>query len=377
MRCTIDRHNFSKAVEFVSQFTLPKSKPVLENIKIVIERTGVITLSSFDGEAQAEYELSCESRFDTQVLVNANLLKKILRSCDMDDLELDVDGPDDEPVSFLIGNHDDRFTLPNFGQDLPELPIVSQDYITLPHGFLTRASALTIATDPEATRYCLAGVMFQSTEDGLEMAATDGRRMMHSFSPMDTEQSGQWIMPSSVIKRLTKLGETELAVSQHMAMFSSGNIKVACRLIEGRFPNVKAVMDTTDGVPVAKRIIDRASLVATLKRATLFSDKENQVTKWVARGRSLSISAAAASLGKANVSLDCEREEGDANFTFKVNGEYVLQMIESSQDDTVELSFFGSTNAVRFFTSNISSIIMPISGEPNTSDEQEEEEANA
>lgn len=377
MRCTIDRHNFTKAVEFVSQFTAPKSpKAVLENIKIVIDRDGSAVLSSFDGEAQAEYEIACESRFSAQVLVNAALLKKVLKSCDMDDLELDIDGEGDEPVNLIIGNHDDRFSLPNFRQDLPALPSVSHDYITLPHGFLTRAAAATIATDPESTRYCLSGVLIKSTDIGLEIVATDGRRMMYSFSPMDTEYQGEWLVPANVLKRLTKLGETEMAANENMALFMSGNVKVACRIIEGRFPNYNAVMQSTDGTPQAKRIIDRASLVATLKRATVFSDQDNQVTKWVSSGRSLSIQAAAASLGKARVSLECEREEGDANFTVHINGECVREMIEASQDDTVELSYFGGTNALRFTTGNIASIVMPLTA-PDTERVEEEEEANA
>ena len=374
MRCTIDRLNFTKAVEFVSQFTLKTSaRPVLECVKLVIDRD-TLTVSGYDGEAQAEYEVACESRLTTQVIVNAALLRKMLKACDMDELTIEVDGDRDNPTGLVVKNHDDKFDLPNFGSDLPSLPSVGHDYLTLPHGYLARAGAMTVATDQDATRYQLQSVLFKSTDSGLELVTTDGRRLMHYHTPIDTNVQGQWMIPNTVVKRISKLGETEMTANQNMVLFVSGDVKVSCRLIEGRFPDYTKVLESTDGQPAAKRVIDRTMLLGTLKRATLFLADDNRATAWKARGRSLQISAATASVGKAKVSLDCEREEGDANFTTTLDGEMVREMIEQSNDDTVDFLFYGGANAVRFVTGGVTSLLMPMdSGSP----QRQEEEATA
>lgn len=375
MRCTIDRLNFTKAVDFVSQFTIKTSaRPVLECVKLVIDRDS-LTVSGYDGEAQAEYEVACESRFNTQVVVNAALIKKMLKACDMDELTIEVEGDRDNPTGLVVKNHDDKFVVPNFGSDLPSLPSVGHDYLTLPHGYLARAGAMTVATDQDATRYQLQSVLFKSTDSGLELVTTDGRRLMHYHTPIDTNVQGQWMIPNTVVKRISKLGETEMAANQNMVLFVSGDVKVSCRLIEGRFPDYTKVMESTDGVPASKRVIDRAMLLGAVKRATLFSTDESRVTTWKASGRSLQISAATASVGKAKVSLDCEREEGDARFTVSLDGEMVREMIETSTDDTVDFMFFSGEHAVRFVTGSVTCILMPMSsGSPQR---EEEEEATA
>ncbi len=129
MKCTVDRLDLLKAVEFTSQFTLVTSaKPVLENVKLVLSDDS-ITVSAFDGEAQAEYRVECDCDFDSTVLVNANKILKLLKSSDSGDLNLSVEGDDDQPTLLTIANFDDTFELPCCQSDLPALPSVSHYHL--------------------------------------------------------------------------------------------------------------------------------------------------------------------------------------------------------------------------------------------------------
>jgi DNA polymerase III sliding clamp (beta) subunit (PCNA family) len=214
MRCTIDRLNFTKAVDFVSQFTLKTSaKPVLECVKLVIDRDS-LTVSGYDGEAQAEYVLSCESRLTSQVVVNATLLKKIIKACDMDELTIEVEGNRDNPTGLVVKNHDDKFVVPNFGSDLPSLPSVGHDYLTLPAYYLSRAGALTVAADSGSGRYQLQSVLFKSTDSSLELVSTDSRRLMHYHIPFENDVQGSWMIPSTVVKLKCHSNANEKTVMQ-------------------------------------------------------------------------------------------------------------------------------------------------------------------
>jgi DNA polymerase-3 subunit beta len=221
MKCTVDRLDLLKAVEFTSQFTLVNSaKPVLENVKLVLSDDS-ITVSAFDGEAQAEYRVECDCDFDSTVLVNANKILKLLKSSDSGDLNLSVEGDDDQPTLLTIANFDDTFELPCCQSDLPALPSVSHYHSTLPSGLMARANAMTVATDDTTNRYALQGIWLNLTPSSVEVASTDGRRLMYYHSSFETQDTGTLIIPAQVIKRIGKLGEAEISFNENLYLISS------------------------------------------------------------------------------------------------------------------------------------------------------------
>jgi DNA polymerase-3 subunit beta len=362
MKCTVDRLDLLKAVEFTSQFTLVNSaKPVLENVKLVLSDDS-ITVSAFDGEAQAEYRVECDCDFDSTVLVNANKILKLLKSSDSGDLNLSVEGDDDQPTLLTIANFDDTFELPCCQSDLPALPSVSHYHSTLPSGLMARANAMTVATDDTTNRYALQGIWLNLTPSSVEVASTDGRRLMYYHSSFETQDTGTLIIPAQVIKRIGKLGEAEISFNENLYLISSGNIKVAGRQIEGRYPAVNKVLESVDGHPEASRVIDRALLLGSLRRASLMTTDESRGVNFIGSGRCLTLKAENASVGKASVKIDCEREEGDANFEVTLDVKLLKELAESLNAETVTLNFFGEDKAVSLVGNGIVCVQMPMLG---------------
>jgi DNA polymerase III sliding clamp (beta) subunit (PCNA family) len=203
-------------------------------------------------------------------------------------------------------------------------------------------------------------VWFSIADSKLELAATDGKRLMHYSTPVEGDATGSLIIPANVIKRIAKLEEAELSYNENMFLLVSGNTKVAGRMIEGRFPNVHKILEANDPCN-ARREMDRTLFIGALKRASLMTDKEQYGVSFCMSGRCLILRAQAASVGKAVVRFDCETEWGDANFEVILDVNMTREMMESLCSETIEMQTHGESGAVFFKSNGVTCVQMPMS----------------
>ena len=360
MRCTVDRDHLFNAVQFASQFSPAKShKAVLSYTKLAVSDSRMV-ISTFDGEAQAEADVDCNSTTDFQVLVNTQMLLKLLKNCDAEYLELDVDDFIN-PSCLGIGNLDDRYELVILNDDLPPLPYAQQQHLTLPNGLLTRANCLSVATDTESSRYALGGVLFHINGDGMHLCGTDGRRLMYYHTPVNAGTEWQFIIPTEVVKRIADLdgSDVELHVDPNFVVIANPKYRVAARLVDGRFPSYMKVMEEAEPAS-ARRTIDRELLLASLRRVMLVSDEENRGAEWKGDGNTLTLKASTAGVGKSKVSLQCEGESTD-EFSVTLDTRLIVQMIERLKSNTVDIKFHGEAGAVHVICDGVTCVVMPMS----------------
>lgn len=372
MSCTVNRYKFAKIVDFVAQFSSTKCpREYLRCIKLAIT-SDTITLSASDMEATAEAVVDCESSIECEVLVNAARLQRTLKVCDADQLELDTVG-DDRPHLFTISSHDDRFEMPVMEGDLPSLPSVSEYYITLPPTFLARANAMTVACDTQLTgRFCLMAVQLRFSKDDMKLDTTDGRRLMHYCTQAKSSVEGTALIPYTVIRRVAKLKDIQFSFNQNMYMIETDGVKVAGQQVEGRFPNIdKARPDSSEWN--ARRTIDRAMLLNAIQRATIVCTEDQHSTDWVSCGRNLTIKAKSDDYGSSKVQIDCEREQGDANFSVSLDSMMLAEMLKELEDDEVTFTFKDKESALVFECGGVVMVQMPMNtGAPAKKKETEE-----
>lgn len=371
MSCEVSRYSFAKIVDFVAQFSSAKCpNESLRCIKLVIT-SDTITLTASDIDATVEAVVDCDSNIECEVLVNAARLQRTLKVCDADRLMLDTVGGD-RPHLFTISSHDDRFEMPVMEGDLPSLPSVSEYYITLPPAFLARANAMTVACDIELTgRYALQAVQFRFSKDEMKIDTSDGRRLMHYCTDSKSRVEGTVLIPYSVIRRIAKLNDVQVSFNQNMYMIETEGIKVAGRQVEGRYPNADKVRPDMS-LRNARRMIDRAMLLNAIQRATIVCTEEQNATDWVVSGRSLTIKAKSDDYGTSTVRIDCEREEGDANFQVSLNSTMLAEMLKELEDDEVTFTFADKDSALVFECGGVVMVQMPMStGEPAKKKEAE------
>lgn len=134
--------------------------------------------------------------------------------------------------------------------DAPELTSRGQAYaeeLSLDAPRLRKALAYCIlAIDRESTRYALGGVLW----DGCKLVSTDGRRMhvqdVELASEYDREGMEKPVIPSNAVSAFLvasrALDHVAVEFDRDNVTFTCNQWTIRARLLEGRFPNWRAVM---------------------------------------------------------------------------------------------------------------------------------------
>ncbi len=145
-------------------------------------------------------------------------------------------------------------------------------------------------------RYYLNGVLFEVGENVLRAIATDGHRLAQSEEPIElaVDKVRQVIVPRKAIAEISRfLGggdDTEIVIeiSRNHLRLTRDNTTLITKLIDGKFPEFKAVLDTSMSASIS---VQRGELIETLTRAAvLTSDRFKGVKLQLGEG-TLSVAA--------------------------------------------------------------------------------------
>ena len=110
------------------------------------------------------------------------------------------------------------------------------------------------AISNDELRPVMNGVSFKALPDGtLECCATDAQVLSLVSMPSAVDTESSFIVPRkalSMIKSFIPQGEVEVAVSKGVVLFESATISIYSRLVEGNYPNYKAVIPSSHIVSV-------------------------------------------------------------------------------------------------------------------------------
>ena len=125
-------------------------------------------------------------------------------------------------------------------------------------------------------RYYLNGVLFEIGQNSLRAIATDGHRLAQSEEPIElsTDKIRQVIVPRKAIAEIARfLGGNEetdivIEISKNHLRLSRDNTTLITKLIDGKFPEFKGVLDTKMAAIIP---VNRATLIETLNRAAVLT----------------------------------------------------------------------------------------------------------
>jgi len=194
-------------------------------------------------------------------------------------------------------------------------------------------------------RYYLNGVLFEIGKGRLRAIATDGHRLAQSEEEIEisTKDIRQVIVPR---KAITEIGrfldgdeETEILieVSKNHLRLSRGETTLITKLIDGKFPEFKGVLETELNVIIE---VDRSDFIETLTRAAvLTTDRFKGVKLRLDKGK-MSVTA-----------NNPEQEEALEEMTIEYKGEsvetgynvtYLIDACRAINTDLVALHFQGN-----------------------------------
>ena len=310
--------------------------PILENFLFVVEKNK-LTISGTDLETSITTWMEIESKSEGKVAISARILVDYLKTLPEQPLTFSV-SDDGSQVEITT----DRGKYKLNGENGDDFPRVSSDdklsEINLPSGVLQKVINKTaFATSNDELRPPMTGVLFQLNKDGVNFVATDAHKLVkYRRTDIKADKGSSLIMPKKALNLLksnlpSEQTQVTLSYNSSFAFFSYNNVKLICRLIEGRYPDYNAVIPQENP---NRLTINRADFLNTLRRVIIFSNKTTHQVILKIKGNEIAVSAQDLDFSnEANERIDCAYDGENMEIGF--NAKFLLEMLNAMDNEEV------------------------------------------
>ncbi|MDR2170865.1 MAG: DNA polymerase III subunit beta [Planctomycetaceae bacterium] len=252
MKISCERNKFSQSFQLAASVVSVRDvRPVLQNVKITVDKSGVL-LQATDTELGIRlYVEDCNIVEKGEAILPTKLLKRIL----VESIEEELTIESNKEKTIVSGERSkytlntqvvDEFTdVENFGETA---------YHEIPANVFAEAIRRTsFSTDTDNAKYALSGVFLELIDNRFAAVATDGRRL--AFQEGDAvcvkdHKVESSIFPArtlQIIERAIVDDEpVKIAISANRALVQYGKTTFYSRLLEGRFPRWRNIIPSED-----------------------------------------------------------------------------------------------------------------------------------
>uniref|UniRef100_A0AAU7YMD6 Beta sliding clamp n=1 Tax=Wolbachia endosymbiont of Oeneis ivallda TaxID=3171168 RepID=A0AAU7YMD6_9RICK len=252
---------------------------------------GSIKLKATDLDISIFASLTANVSAEGEVKISAHTLHDIVKKLPTD---LDVNFEMNNQGKLLISCGNANFSLPNVVSN--NFPVLEEgdhqyDFTLLSADLVDLLTKTKFAVSLDDTRYNLNGIYLHTDEQFLYCVATDGHRLSCIKRPKPEDINGEFgvIIPRKTIMELLKVlcdcNEINIKLSDRKIKFTCGEYILISKLIDGTFPDYKAVIPTSQDKQMIVEssklasVIDRVSVVVSDKiKSIKFSLQENLLT---------------------------------------------------------------------------------------------------
>lgn len=233
-------------------------------------------------------------------------------------------------------------TMP--ADDFPTLPTVDGQVTPLPAVALrTLIDRTRYAIAEKSNKYTLDGSLLSLVDGVMAMVATDGKRLSLATATRPSGPASSLIIPSKTLDILLAFltdDDVEFSQTDRHLFFQVGHRVLFSRMLDGKFPGYEAIIPR-ENTNVA--VVERAPLMAALKRVLLMSE-ENQAVNFRFSQGSLSLTTSSAIIGEADESVFANYNHSDLKVC--VNGTFILDFLTAAIGQTVTISMKDATSAM-------------------------------
>ncbi|WP_353281492.1 DNA polymerase III subunit beta [Wolbachia endosymbiont (group B) of Horisme vitalbata] len=252
---------------------------------------GNIKLKATDLDISIFASLTANVSAEGEVKISAHTLHDIVKKLPTN---LDVNFEMNNQGKLLISCGNANFSLPNVVSN--NFPVLEEgdhqyDFTLLSADLVDLLTKTKFAVSLDDTRYNLNGIYLHTDEQFLYCVATDGHRLSCIKRPKPEDINGEFgvIIPRKTIMELLKVlgdcNEINIKLSDRKIKFTCGEYILISKLIDGTFPDYKAVIPTSQDKQMIVEssklasVIDRVSVVVSDKiKSIKFSLQENLLT---------------------------------------------------------------------------------------------------
>jgi DNA polymerase III subunit beta len=272
---------------------LRPSVPILAGLLVRADAEGV-TFSSFDYETSAQIQVKAAVADEGVALVSGRLLADISRSLPPKPVDITSD---ETRVELICGSA--RFTLQTLPvADYPSLPKMPEATGTVPSAAFAQAVAqVVVAAGRDELLPVFTGVRVEIDGDTISLLATDRYRMALrelTWNPSSTQISATALVPARVLndtaRSMTAGEEVTLSLTDggsgdgiigFEGHGPAGERQTTTRLLDGEFPKVRHIMNTTALMNVR---VNTAEAIAAAKRVALVAERNTSLRMLIGEG---------------------------------------------------------------------------------------------
>ncbi len=318
---------------------------ILEDFLFVIE-SDVLTIVTTDLETSIVTTLPVMSDQDGKIAIPGKTLLETLKALP------------EQPITFTVNLETRGIELTSAygkyrltGDDVEDFPSIPQpdavDTINLDASLIHQALQKThFATSSDELREAMTGVNVVIDFNKIIFNATDAHKLVrYTFTDVSCDNTASFILPKKSLSMLRNAlpaqGDLSIAYNNSHAFFESEDTKVACRLIDAKYPNVAGIIPTDNPYTL---VVDRLDFLNSIKRIAIYANKtSNQITLTLTEN-SLTINTQDLDFSnEANEQLSCQYDGEPMDIRF--NARFLAELLAVIDADDVQIQLADSTKA--------------------------------
>lgn len=369
MKFSCRTQDFFQAVQLVNcAVSSQHALPILGNI-LIQTNSGSCSLSATDLEFSITTQIPATVESDGAITIPAKALLTVTQFSLGSDLLLEsLEGTQlkcstKKGKTVLSGERSTNF---------PTIPTVEQS-----HTFSVDASALlgalslvTFSSAKTSLRPVLSGVLFQATDRQITLVATDSYRLSEYTIPTHTTSETSCIIPVKFLDELKMFlasykpprptstegvspegppggVQVDIVVSEQQIGCIVGQATFTSRLIEGKFPDYKAIIPPHHTVSA---VIGTEEFLTNIRRMHYFAKELNNTVTLAFSGDSLHMTTPETQFGKDEADIGIESGGGEAKIA--LSSSYLLDFLSRMTDGGVRIFVGDSTKPAIFRVPN-------------------------
>tara|TARA_B100001057_G_scaffold485344_1_gene564917 strand:+ start:1739 stop:2854 length:1116 start_codon:yes stop_codon:yes gene_type:complete len=217
--------------------------------------------------------------------------------------------------------------------------------------FLKLLNKTRISISNDDTRHYLNGIFLHLTEahgrSFLTGVATDSHRL--SSSSLEIEKVNNFsslILPRKTVFQLCSLlseasGQLTMQISENKIKFGLGKIKLISKVIDGKFPDYKKVVPTSNDKTL---VVSSKDFVNSIERVASVSLDRKEGVKLVIGKDYVQLSVNSANSGEGNEKIKAEFSAENLSISF--NSKYLTDIASEVEDKNLKMSLKDSVSPV-------------------------------
>lgn len=364
MKIKVTQEKLSKALNNVSRIAVGKvTLPILNNVLIRVDNKKVSLITTNLDLAIIDY-LPVSSSEDGVITVPAKLLAEFISTLPKGEI-IELSSKDTK-LTISAGKYSSIINGA-IADDFPEIPEINEKdavvYKISTDEFKNSLNQVLIASSNDLTRPALTGVYFNTYDNTLAIAATDGYRLAEKKLIEKVESEVKSIVPASSLQEVLRslnedAEEIEIAFNDDLVRFRFGEIEIISKLIDASFPDYQKLIPKDNNISVD---LNREELVRITKLAALFSRSVGgSIVCETKTPDTFSVKSIANEFGENDSKIETKtNKEGKIN----LNSRFLLDALNALEEKEITFSFSDHIAPILLKNkkgTNYTHIIMPL-----------------